>query len=83
MSTQTIEVEIDASGQVRAVHPGVPIPAGPALLVPLGATRPPLDRCAGQSRAADWRALVGTLGASPIWRDEPQAIQDQLRDEWR
>lgn len=83
MSTQTIEVEIDASGQVRAVNPGVPIPAGPALLTPLAAPRPALDRRAGQGQTADWHALVGALGASPNWRDEPQAIQDRLRDEWR
>ena len=39
MSTLTIEVEIDESGHVRAVNPRVSVPAGPALLTPLGAQR--------------------------------------------
>lgn len=82
MNTQTIEVDIDANGRVHAVNPQVAIPAGPALLMPLGSQRGVVTHGeAGQG--ADWRALVGLLEGSPSWRDEPQAIQDRLRDEWR
>ena len=83
MSTQTIEVEIDQSGHVRAVNPRVSVPAGPALLTPLGAQRRVPDHPATQGRPDDWHALVGALRASPNWCDDPQAIQDRLRDEWQ
>jgi hypothetical protein len=84
MNTHTIEVEVDASGQVHAVDPQVPIPAGPALLTPLGLPRAAVQHGAVAGHGADdWRALVGALRGSPSWRDEPQAIQDRLRDEWR
>jgi hypothetical protein len=34
-------------------------------------------------RSADWRTFVGVLSGSPSWREEPQTIQDLMRDEWR
>ncbi len=81
MNTQTIEVEIDASGQVHAVDPRVAIPPGPALLMPLASQHPVAKH--DEARSADWRAFVGVLSRSPNWCDEPRAIQDRLRDEWQ
>lgn len=82
MTLQTIEVEIDQAGYVRALKPRETVPAGPALLTPLGSHRSasPASPVPG---ANDWQALIGTLQGSPNWRDEPQAIQRALRDEWR
>ena len=83
MNPQSIEVEIDAAGQVHARDPRVSIPAGPALLTPLGASRASSQPGSAPARADDWHALVGMLRASPNWLEEPQQIQDRLRDEWR
>lgn len=83
MNTQTIEVEIDASGQVHAVDPQVAIPAGPALLTPLGSQHLAAMQGQAPQRSADWRTFVGVLSGSPSWREEPQTIQDRMRDEWR
>ncbi|HMN77945.1 MAG TPA: hypothetical protein PKC97_17965 [Burkholderiaceae bacterium] len=64
MSPQTIEVEIDASVQVQAVHPQVAIPAEPALLTLLAARRPAAQPPGPQLE--DWHAFVGALaGCSP------------------
>ena len=79
MATHTIEVEVDQAGRVRAVEPSVIVPAGRALLTPLvrSGLRP-------DPHAADgWRSLIGALQGSPNWRDDPQSIQQALRDEWR
>ncbi len=54
MNTQTIEVEIDASGQVHAVHPQVVIPAGPALLTLLEPRSDEAALLAQQALAQDW-----------------------------
>lgn len=83
MSTRTIEVEIDEAGLVHAVDPRVSIPAGPALLTPLGASRGAPARDAATQPPEDWRALVGILGGSPNWREPAQTIQERLRAEWR
>lgn len=40
MAAHAIEVEVDQTGRVRAVEPSVAVPAGRALLTPLG-SRPP------------------------------------------
>lgn len=80
MILQTIEVEIDEAGHVRSLKPGETVPAGPALLTPLGLPRPVSSPV---PEADDWHALVGMLRSSPNWRDEPQAVQQALRDEWR
>jgi hypothetical protein len=31
----------------------------------------------------DWHDLVGALAGSPNWREDPQMIQQRLRDDWR
>ena len=82
MTLQTIEVEIDQAGHVRALKPSETVPAGPALLTPLGLHRT-ASLASPMPEAEDWHALVGMLQGSPNWRDEPQAIQQALRDEWR
>lgn len=82
MTLQTIEVEIDQAGHVRALKPSETVPAGPALLMPLGLLRS-ASSALPVSEADDWASLIGVLRGSPNWRDEPQAIQQALRDEWR
>ena len=82
MTLQTIEVEIDQTGHVRPLKPNENVPAGPALLTPLGSHRTaPLAPRAPE--AEEWHALIGMLQGSPSWHDEPQTIQQALRDEWR
>lgn len=76
MAAHTIEVEVDQAGHVRAIEPSVAVPAGRALLTPLG-SRPVVA-----SPADGWRSWIGALQGSPSWRDDPQAIQQALRDEW-
>lgn len=82
MAAHTIEVEVDRTGRVRAVEPNVTVPAGRALLTPL--VRSASRRVAAPPNAPDnWRSLIGALQGSPNWSDDPQAIQQALRDEWR
>ncbi len=59
------------------------IPAGPALLTPLGGQRLVPEHALPPAQLGDWHAHVGTLAGPPNWREDPQAIQDRLRDEWR
>lgn len=82
MSQQTIEVEIDPSGRVRPLDPRIPVPAGPALLTPLG-TRVCESTSHTHTSMGDWHDLVGALAGSPNWREDPQMIQQRLRDDWR
>lgn len=83
MNTQTIEVEIDATGQVHAVDPRIAIPAGPALLTPLRPQRLAAQDEPPAPQLVDWHVFVGALSGSPNWRDDPQVLQDRLRDEWQ
>jgi hypothetical protein len=50
----TIEVEIDSKGRIRPIEPAEKIPAGRALLTPLGNVRDEALLLAEAALAEDW-----------------------------
>ena len=73
---QTIEVEIDAQGEIHALQ-ALPINAERRALLTLV-----VPEQVATSNHTDWRSLVGRLKNSPNFNADPVEIQRKIRDEW-
>lgn len=76
---QTYEAVLEPNGHLNFLEEA-PAPVSASRRVLVTFTEPAV---AASTPAKDWKQFAGTLKDSPNLNGDPQAIQQDIRDEWR